>query len=50
MPWWKHDSQYQDTRHEIPCHATEVVLKRLKEEIIHLKDEGWVLMGFNELR
>jgi hypothetical protein len=32
------------------CHTTEVLFKRLKEEIIHLRDEGRVLMRFNELR
>ena len=35
---------------EIPCRTTEVLFKRLKEEIIRLKDEGSVLMRFNELR
>ena len=35
---------------EIPCRTTEVLFKRLKEEIIRLKDEGRVLMRFNELR
>lgn len=35
---------------EIPCRTTEVLFKRLQEEIIHLKDEGRVLMRFNELR
>ncbi len=35
---------------EIPCCTTEVLFKRLKEEIIRLKDEGRVLMRFNELR
>ncbi|TMQ19635.1 MAG: DUF4365 domain-containing protein, partial [Deltaproteobacteria bacterium] len=35
---------------EIPCRTTEVLFKRLKEEIIQLKDEGRVLMRFNELR
>lgn len=35
---------------EIPCRTTEVHFKRLKEEIIRLKDEGRVLMRFNELR
>ena len=35
---------------EIPCRTTEVLFKRLKEEIILLKDEGRVLMRFNELR
>jgi len=34
----------------IPCRTTEVLFKRLKEEIIRLKDEGRVLMRFNELR
>ena len=34
---------------EIPCRTTEVLFKRLKEEIIRLKDEGRVLMRFNEL-
>ena len=36
--------------YEIPCRTTEVLFKRLKEEIIRLKDEGRVLMRFNELR
>jgi hypothetical protein len=35
---------------EIPCRTTEVLFKRLKEEIIRFKDEGRVLMRFNELR
>ncbi len=35
---------------DIPCRATEVLFKRLKEEIIRLKDAGRVLMRFNELR
>jgi small GTP-binding protein len=35
---------------ELPCRTTEVLFKRLKEEIICLKDEGRVLMRFNELR
>src|SRR5262249_44929476 len=35
---------------EIPCRTTEVLFKRLKEEIIRVKDEGRVLMRFNELR
>lgn len=35
---------------EIPCRTTEVLFKRLKEEIIRLKDEGRVLMRFSELR
>ena len=35
---------------EIPCRTTEVLFKQLKEEIIRLKDEGRVLMRFNELR
>ncbi|RJR45003.1 MAG: TIR domain-containing protein, partial [Desulfobacteraceae bacterium] len=35
---------------EIPCRTTEVLFKRLKEEIIRLKDEGRVLMRFKELR
>ncbi len=35
---------------DIPCRTTEVLFKRLKEEIICLKDEGRVLMRFNELR
>ncbi len=35
---------------EIPCRTTKVLFKRLKEEIIGLKDEGRVLMRFNELR
>lgn len=35
---------------EIPCRTTEVLFKRLKEEIILLKDAGRVLMRFNELR
>lgn len=35
---------------EIPCRTTEVLFKRLKEEIVSLKDEGRVLMRFKELR
>ena len=35
---------------QIPCRTTEALFKRLKEEIIRLKDEGRVLMRFNELR
>ncbi|MCE9609027.1 MAG: TIR domain-containing protein [Chthoniobacter sp.] len=35
---------------ELPCRTTEVLFKRLKEEIIALKDEDRVLMRFNELR
>ncbi|MCY2990150.1 MAG: TIR domain-containing protein [Planctomycetota bacterium] len=35
---------------EIPCRTTELFFKRLKEEIVRLKDEGRVLMRFNELR
>lgn len=35
---------------EIPCRTTEVLFKRLKEEVIRLKDEGRVLMRFKELR
>ncbi len=34
----------------IPCRTTETLFKRLKEEIIRLKDEGRVLLRFNELR
>lgn len=35
---------------EIPCRTTEILFKQLKEEILRLKDEGRVLMRFNELR
>jgi small GTP-binding protein len=35
---------------DLPCRTTEVLFKRLKEEIIALKDEGRVLMRFKELR
>ena len=35
---------------EIPCRTTEVLFKRLREEVIRLKDEGRVLMRFSELR
>lgn len=35
---------------ELPCRTTKVLFKRLKEGIIALKDEGRVLMRFNELR
>jgi small GTP-binding protein len=35
---------------ELPCRTTKLLFKRLKEEIIRLKDEGRVLMRFNELR
>ncbi|MEZ4942800.1 MAG: DUF4365 domain-containing protein [Saprospiraceae bacterium] len=34
----------------IPWRTSPVLFKRLKEEIIRLKDEGRVLMRFNELR
>ena len=34
----------------IPWHSSPRLFKRLKEEIVHLKDEGRVLMRFNELR
>ncbi|MBI2925246.1 MAG: hypothetical protein HYY24_06025 [Verrucomicrobia bacterium] len=34
----------------IPCRTTEIRFKRLKKEVIRLKDEGRVLMRFNELR
>jgi small GTP-binding protein len=34
----------------IPCRTTLVLYKRLKEEIVRLKDVGRVLMRFNELR
>jgi hypothetical protein len=35
---------------DIPWRSSPVLFKRLKEEIIRLKDEGRVLMRFNELR
>ena len=35
---------------DLPCRTTRLLFKRLKEEIIRLKDEGRVLMRFNELR
>jgi small GTP-binding protein len=35
---------------DVPWRSSPLLFKRLKEEIIHLKDEGWVLMRFNELR
>jgi hypothetical protein len=35
---------------QLPCRTTEVLFKRLQEEIIRLKDEHRVLMRFNELR
>lgn len=35
---------------DIPCRTTKVLFKRLKEEILCLKDAGRVLMRFNELR
>src|SRR6185503_9009466 len=35
---------------DIPWRSSPVLFKRLKEEIIALKDEGRVLMRFNELR
>jgi len=35
---------------DLPCRTTEVLFKRLKEEIIRLKDAGRTLMRFNELR
>jgi small GTP-binding protein len=34
----------------IPWRSTPLLFKRLKEEIVRLKDEGRVLMRFNELR
>lgn len=34
----------------IPWRSSPVLFKRLKEEIVHLKDEGRILMRFNELR
>ena len=34
----------------IPCRTTLVLFKRLKEEIVQLRDAGRVLMRFNELR
>src|SRR5262249_41575528 len=34
---------------EIPCRTTKVIFRRLKEEIVRLKDEGRVLMRLNEL-
>jgi small GTP-binding protein len=34
----------------LPYRTTEVIFKRLKDEIIQLKDEGRVLLRFNELR
>jgi len=34
----------------IPWRSSPLLFKRLKEEIIHLKDEGRVLLRFNELR
>jgi small GTP-binding protein len=34
----------------IPWRSSPVIFKRLKEEIVRLKDEGRVLMRFNELR
>jgi len=35
---------------DIPWRSSPLLFKRLKEEIIRLKDEGRVLMRFNELR
>jgi small GTP-binding protein len=35
---------------DIPWRSSPVLFKRLKEEIIKLKDADWVLMRFNELR
>ncbi len=34
----------------IPCRTTRTLFKRLKDEIVRLKDEGRVLLRFNELR
>lgn len=34
----------------LPCRTTAALFKRLKEEVIRLKDEGRVLIRFNELR
>ena len=35
---------------EIPCRTTLVLFKRLKDEIVRLKDGGGALIRFNELR
>jgi hypothetical protein len=35
---------------DIPWHSSPLLFKRLKEEVIRLKDEGRVLLRFNELR
>ncbi len=35
---------------DIPWRSSPLLFKRLKEEIVRLKDAGWVLMRFNELR
>jgi small GTP-binding protein len=35
---------------QIPWRSSPVIFKRLKEEIVRFKDEGRVLMRFNELR
>src|SRR6185312_7986946 len=35
---------------DIPWRSSPLLFKRLKEEIVHLKDAGRVLMRFNELR
>ena len=35
---------------DIPWRSSPLLFKRLKEEIVRLKDEGRVLMRFNELR
>jgi small GTP-binding protein len=35
---------------EIPWRSSPLLFKRLKEEIVRLKDENYVLMRFNELR
>ena len=34
----------------IPCRTTKVLFKKLKDEIVRLKDEGRVLLRFNEMR
>ena len=36
--------------HDIPCRTTLTIFKRLKDEIVRLRDDGRVLMRFNELR
>lgn len=46
----KHAIQSGIRWEDIPWRSSPLLFKRLKEEIVRLKDEGRVLMRFNELR